>query len=250
MALEQALDLAERVDARLLLAVSAPLDREDTIGDLPGMEPDPVERAVSDASLWRVAPDISAELPEHAASAAVVCEREQVPCRVFVVHGNVLLRLRALSRLADLLVSCCPGPMKGLSLRDGVRLAMTASCPCLFTATEPVAVRKLSALYDGTPEGARSLRYAAALCDALNLRIAVTAIGPSRHLLHQRMEEAHVIVVGYHLEHSVDGLLGLRPSEFPIIAQDEAADIVAGPRSRGLLLAALRTPSLLSLTGY
>ncbi len=250
VALEQAMDLAERLAARLFLAAVSPAQREDLTADLPGMEPNPVDEAVGDEALWPEASAAPASVPKHALVAASQCERRRLLHQIVPVHGLLLPRLRELSRLNDLIVACCPGTVEALSSRDGVALATTAACPCLFTAAKFVLLRRMAVLYDGSADCARALRCAARLASVLNLRMAVTASGPGRRLLEQRMDEARVVAVGYHVEHTVDSLLGLRARNFPAVAEEAGADIVAGPPTRQFAAAALARPSLVSLVGY
>jgi hypothetical protein len=80
----------------------------------------------------------------------------------------------------------------------------------------------------------------------MNLRIAVTASANSRRLLEQRMEEAEIVLVGYHVQHTIDALLGLQPWMFPQLAHESGADVVAGPPWKHFVAAALRYPSLIS----
>lgn len=249
VALEQAMDLAERLGARLFLAAVSPAQREDLTADLPGMEPSPVDEAVADEALW---PETAApaSVPEHALVAASQCERHHVLHRIVLVHGPLLSRLRELSRLTDLIVACCPGTVEALSPREGATLAVTAACPSLFTAARFVLLRRMAVLYDGSADSARALRCAVHFASVLNLRMAITASGSARRLLEQRMDEARVVAVGHHVEHTVDSLLGLRPQDFPAVAEEAGADIVAGPPSRQFAAATLARPSLVSLVGY
>ncbi len=247
--LAQAIDLAKRTGAKLLLVATAELAREELAVELPGLEPSPVEKALPDEVMWPAEEQPPAALPEPAVMAVAECEREQVPHRVTVAYGRPASRLRDLSRLVDLVVACRPGFSAEMRLREAIGLVRAAACPVLFVAAETLIPATVAALYDGTVPSARTLRFAAELCRMANLRLHVTATASDRRRLDKLAAEAEAVAVSYGVEHRVAALRGLRPADFPAYAEEDGAQIAAAPGNGGFLRAAFKLSSLMVLAG-
>ena len=247
--LPQAIDLAKRTGAKLLLVATAELSREDLAVELPGMEPNPVEKALPEETMWPVEDQSPAAVPETAVMAAAQCEREHVAHRVTVAYGRPAPRLRDISRLVDLVVACRPGFTAEFRLREGMALAHTAACPVLFVAAETLIPSTVAALYDGTVASARTLRFAAGLCKLANLKLHVTATAADRRRLDRLTAEADAVAVSYGIEHEVGGLRGLKAADFPAHAEDDGAQIAAAAATGPFLRAAFKLSSLMVLAG-
>lgn len=247
--LRQALDLAERLSARVLLIVPAPLEREEVAAELPGMEADPVERVLSEEPGWPDAEGEMGRLPDIAVRAAETCRTRRIAHEIMVVHGRLPARLRDISRLADLLVLCCPGRPLTVTARQVMWLARRAACSCMLTAGEVGPIRLILSLYDGSVGGARRLRYVCALAAGLNARVTITVTGRSRAGVEQLMDEARIVALGYHVEHKIDALVGMSVAELPSLAQDAGAELVAGPPSRAFISSAIALSSMHVLVG-
>jgi len=233
-----------------LLAAQWPREREELPSDLPGLEPDPVEQALPDEPTWPEESLPPSALPEHAFAAVEQCEQRNLTHRVVPVYGQLLPRLRELSRIADLVVVSCPDSPMALSRREAVALATTALCPCLFAAREPLLPRRMVIAYDGSPEGVRTLRSAADLAAALNLRTSATVIAAQRRDLDRLASEVRAVLISRGLEAEVNELVRVRLQEIPGLAAEEGAHLVAGPPVKQFITAALQTTSLLLLTGF
>jgi hypothetical protein len=183
------------------------------------------------------------------AAVGAECERAGLSHQIVPASGSVAASLREFSRVADLVVVCHPALQRALKLREALTLARRAACPLLFAAADPLPWRRVAACYDGTPAGARLLRFAAGLCAGLNLRLAVTVAARQRWQVERLEMEARLIAVAYHLEHEVAGYVGLRGADFAAAAAESGAQVLALPPLPSFLQPALQLTSLATLTG-
>ena len=245
---DQALDLADRLRARLVLvATASAAPREDLGVEMPGMSPSPIERAVPEESLWPVPGEGTAEIPDYAVNAAFRCQELRIGCLLRVVYGRLAQQAREVSHLCDLAVLPRPTSAAIMTMREAVWLATSARCPCLFTALDPLEPRRTVAWYDGKPASARSLRYAAELVALLNLRLTTLISAPTRGRAHELGHEAEIIASGYHIEHTTQVLVGAKLAQLSGVADEASAHIVVAPAVRAFAASALQRSSIMTL---
>ncbi len=249
IAFQHAIEIAERVGAHLIIAVAAAVEREDVTAELPGLEPSPVEKAVGEEPGWPKVEGEEQRVPDIAAAAVSECEERRIARRVIVTRGSLVGRVIELSKLADLLVACAIGRTEQTNARALWRLAMAASCPCLVCGVRKRNLRRMAAYYDGSAVGARALRAACELAAGLNMRMSITVSGKNRLSVQQQMAEGRMVAVAYNVEHDVEAVVGLRPEEFVKLAEEAGADVIAGPRVKGFVKAALTSGSAPVLVG-
>lgn len=245
--MEQGLDLADRLRARLVLVARAAEEREDLSQELPGLEKSPIERAMPKEDFWPVEGGRPAAVPELALAAAARCEELRVAHALVLAYGRFAPRLRDLSRLCDLALLPRPSSPAVLAMREAVRLALSAACPCLFCAASALQPRRFVAWYDGSAASSRALRFTCGLVSALNTSLTVVVSARARNRADELRHEARAVTAGYHVEREITALVGLRALEFAGLADEMGADVAAAPPSKPLIAPALAHSSYMTL---
>lgn len=249
VSLEQGLDLADRLRARVVLVARAAEEREDLAVDLPGLEKSPVERAMPQEELWPVEGGRPAAVPELALAAAARCEELRVAHALVLAYGRFAPRLRDLSRLCDLALLPRPSSPTVLAMRDAIRLALSAACPCLFCAASVLHLRRFVAWYDGSVASSRALRFTCGLVSSLNTSLTVVVSARSRNRADELRHEARAVTAGYRIDREITALVGLQPAEFAGLADEMGADVAAAPPAKPLIAPALTHSSYMTLVG-
>ncbi|MBC7288486.1 MAG: universal stress protein [Armatimonadetes bacterium] len=248
-AVSQAIDLARRTGAKLLVVATAPPERGEVAVELPGFEPSPVDRALPQESMWPAEEAQPSTIPEAALATAKECERAGVPCRIKVSYERPAAALKDVSRLADLVVACRPGLSREMRSREALALGAEAACPVLFAASESLIPHAIAVFYDGKVSSSRVMRFAAGLCKLANLRLHVAATAASKPRVEELMSEAEALAVGYGVEHEVVAVRGLNPKDFPAYAEDIGCEIAAAGASSAFMRAGFGLTSIILLTG-
>lgn len=247
---EQGLDLADRLRARLVLVARAVEEREDLSQELPGMEKSPVERALPREELWPVEERRPAAVPELALAAAVRCDELRIAHALMLAYGRFAPRLHDASRLCDLAVLPRPSNPAVLTMREAIRLALSAACPCLFCAASVLQPRSVVAWYDGSVASSRALRFTCGLVSLLNTSLTVVVSARARERADELRHEARAVTAGYRSEREITALVGLRPVEFAGLADEMGAAMVAAPPSKPLIAPALNHSSYMTLAAH
>jgi hypothetical protein len=247
VSLEQGLDLADRLRARLVLVARAAEEREDFAEELPGLERSPVERAMPKEDFWPVEGERPAAVPDVALAAAARCEELRVANALMLAYGRLASRLRDASRLCDLALLPRPSSPAVLTTREALRLALSAACPCLFCAASFLQPRRVVAWYDGSVVSCRALRFTCGLVSLLNTSLTVVVSARARKRADDLRHEARAMTAGYRIEREITALVGLRPTEFAALADEMGADLVAGPPSKPIIAPALHHSSYMTL---
>ncbi|MCX7597849.1 MAG: hypothetical protein N2512_03130 [Armatimonadetes bacterium] len=244
---EQGLDLADRLRARLILVARAAEEREDLSQELPGQEKSPVERAMPKEDFWPVEERRPGTVPDLALAAAARCEELRVAHAWLLAYGRLAPQLRDVSRLCDLAVLPRPSNPTVLTMREALRLALSAACPCLFCAASVLQPRRVVAWYDGSVASSRAFRLTCELVSLLNTSLTVVVSARARGQADELRHEARAVTAGYHIEREITALVGLRALEFAGLADEVGADMVAAPPSKPLIAPALNHSTYMTL---
>ena len=246
VALEQALDLAERAAARIHLVTAIEEVSPDSEQDVLSA-PDVLDMLDSAESLAETPSEQGAVIPAFLEQARLKCQEAHISCTVRISHGQAARHLREHGWLVDLMVIGRCARRRHLRAgrigRSAHQLLRTAQRPTLVCAREYIHIGSLMVVYEQSATGGRALAMAGELAATLNVPVDVVVAGRSRHTRERWMAQVRGALRAYHVEASIESSVAPPAQALTTLALDKNPSVVVLPQRRRLL-GSWRLPTL------
>jgi nucleotide-binding universal stress UspA family protein len=244
IALQHAVDVASRCDARIaLLTGSRSTDTDAELLPDERVDPTVLAQDLPEPDEEQARPT---EVDEVLGEAVDLCRELTVRCVACPAHGDVTLALVQRSRLADLVFigrdALAGSATYVASARTARRVAAGAACPVVVTPRQYETIRSALAVCPPGDAGARALKCATELAAILQVKLEVLAVAEVPHAARRWANEAKRYLVDH--GHSSSVLVRKPPlaQQLAALLGDRLSPLIVVPRGRWLAAMLRRDP--------